>query len=762
MRIPILVVLCCCLLAPFLQAQDKSTEPIAVLLKKLSATKGVAQAKLLLTIADSYILKQGEDKLDMDSAKRFIDQAVDLNRTLNNAEVTGTAYIIWSKWYRERGEQAQGKGFAQKALDWAGQHELPVQLAYGHAEMAAYFNWEKPSDLDVKIDHVRKAAELFRKTGRLEMQARTLEHLGDCLLIRGVDEEALTVLHRAVDLYKAAGVDDLHGVYDLLGGFYASSGDYPEGLRYGLLAVKSMEVQKDTSGHWLAIYNTVGLIYNRLRDWQASKDYFEKAAAVAERFKDSSALRILWNNIGNCYHSMGKEADALRMLRKVGQIFTPKDDDPFSIGYFHSLFGVYLELKMMDSIRVYYHKSSRIHDRLPYDNPRNTYYYYVAIRYHLANKQFDRMLMAADSMRAFAQKSKLAKEIERSYYFLFQADSALGNFPAAIKHYQQHIAFKDSIQSEASQKQVNRLKIEFETDKKDSDIKSLQLQQEEKDSQLQAASLRFKVIIAGIVMLLILLVLVYSRYQLKIKSNRQLLEQKELIDSKNERLEVMNKEQEKLLEEKEWLMKEIHHRVKNNLQVVISLLNTQSVYLDNERAKEAIMQSQHRMHAMSLIHQRLYQSDSLAVIDMRTYIHELIGYLRDSLDMAGKVRFLYEVDDIRLDTVQAVPIGLILNEAITNSIKYAFPDNARGSLMVFLSRQPEGLLLLKVEDDGVGLPEGFDVLKAQSMGMNLINILARQLGGQLTYMNRSGFCLQISFAADEAGAATNELERMVV
>ena len=127
-----------------------------------------------------------------------------------------------------------------------------------------------------------------------------------------------------------------------------------------------------------------------------------------------------------------------------------------------------------------------------------------------------------------------------------------------------------------------------------------------------------------------------------------------------------------LLKDKEWLIKEVHHRVKNNLQMVISLLNSQSIYLNDEAAVVAIQESQRRMHAMSLIHQKLYQSENVGVIDMRAYINEFISYLKDIFETGSSIRFEQDVDPIKLDVGQAVPVGLILNEVITNSIKYAF------------------------------------------------------------------------------------------
>ncbi|HJY13883.1 MAG TPA: sensor histidine kinase, partial [Flavobacterium sp.] len=149
-------------------------------------------------------------------------------------------------------------------------------------------------------------------------------------------------------------------------------------------------------------------------------------------------------------------------------------------------------------------------------------------------------------------------------------------------------------------------------------------------------------------------------------------------------------------------MKEIHHRVKNNLQTVISLLNSQSAYLDNDMALSAIKNSQHRIHSMSLIHQKLYNAENISTINMPNYIKELVEYLKESFNTGQRIRFEINVAPLELDVAQAVPLGLILNEAITNSIKYAFPDDRNGMVYIKLESTADKRYLLAISDNGIG------------------------------------------------------------
>ena len=148
----------------------------------------------------------------------------------------------------------------------------------------------------------------------------------------------------------------------------------------------------------------------------------------------------------------------------------------------------------------------------------------------------------------------------------------------------------------------------------------------------------------------------------------------------------------------------------------MSLLNSQSAYIDNEPALTAIHDSQHRVHAMSLIHQKLYNSENLSAIDMSLYMRELASYLADSFNTGQRVRFEYDIGPLQMDVGQAIPLGLILNEAITNSIKYAFPNDREGVIKITLSNSSESQYLLEIADNGIGIPAHLKNKKSRFIG----------------------------------------------
>lgn len=209
------------------------------------------------------------------------------------------------------------------------------------------------------------------------------------------------------------------------------------------------------------------------------------------------------------------------------------------------------------------------------------------------------------------------------------------------------------------------------------------------------------------------------------------------------------REEEKIrasLREKEILLKEIHHRVKNNLQIISSLLNLQSAHIRDPRALEVFKEGQGRVRSMALIHEKLYQSDDLARVDFSEYIRNLAAYLFRSYEVhAGAVCLNVEAEDVLLGVDTAIPCGLIINELVSNSLKHAFPGGGGGSINITLRPAGAERLTLTVADDGVGLPEGFDVRATPSLGLQLVNTLARQLGGDVLVGDCAGAEFSITF-----------------
>jgi PAS domain S-box-containing protein len=201
------------------------------------------------------------------------------------------------------------------------------------------------------------------------------------------------------------------------------------------------------------------------------------------------------------------------------------------------------------------------------------------------------------------------------------------------------------------------------------------------------------------------------------------------------------------LREKEVLLKEIHHRVKNNLQVISSLLYLQSKNIEDREILEMFQDSQSRVRSMSLVHERLYQSQDLARIDFGEYIRNLANYLLGSYGAdANVIQLKIHVDDVFLGVDTAITCGLIINELVSNCLKYAFPDGQAGEICIELRSDDESQFTLIVSDNGGGLPESLDFRDTRSLGLQLVNTLVDQLGGAIELDRSGGTAFKITFA----------------
>ncbi len=201
------------------------------------------------------------------------------------------------------------------------------------------------------------------------------------------------------------------------------------------------------------------------------------------------------------------------------------------------------------------------------------------------------------------------------------------------------------------------------------------------------------------------------------------------------------------LKEKEVLLREIHHRVKNNMQIISSLLRLQSSTIKDKKYSDMYLGSQNRIITMSLIHEKLYQSKNLTKIDIRDYVRDLVNGIVESYGINTRnISFNFDIDNVFLGINSAIPCGLIINELVSNSLKYAFPDGRCGEIRIFLKSDYNKNYELIVSDNGIGIPEDMDITKTDSWGMRLVTLLAEnQLRGKIAMDRNIGTEFKINF-----------------
>ncbi len=221
------------------------------------------------------------------------------------------------------------------------------------------------------------------------------------------------------------------------------------------------------------------------------------------------------------------------------------------------------------------------------------------------------------------------------------------------------------------------------------------------------------------------------------------------IRKKKKALQALNQQLYAKNRQNELLMKEIHHRVKNNLEMVKSLIALQCAQMEDSTSKDAMLESQNRVQSMGIIHQKLYQGENLGSIEMKDYFVNLSEGILDAFDAEEKVKIECAMESLELDIDTAVPIGLIVNELLTNSLKYAFPEKSKGMVQISLSQPDPGILTLTVSDNGVGKIKGQKPL-GTGFGSQLVDLLTRQLNGEMTEISETGTSTKFRFRITKA------------
>ncbi|PWK79827.1 two-component sensor histidine kinase [Mucilaginibacter oryzae] len=739
------------LLFTILSARSQRHDNITELRKNLAVASDVKmQIDLYLRLSEQYLNKPGELKADLDSAMLLKNIALNLSRKESLEAGEARALLLDGKIRNEAGDKKKAQASVAAALVFAQKHKLLVEQAQCYEAEAQFYDNENEG-IAHKLQLEEKATRLYHEAGDREKEATALKYTGDYLHLRGRASEALTALEQALAIYKQIGFRDLQGVYNLMGNVYTQLGNYHLSIKYELLSAQTAESLGDNSLQLSSIYNHIALTYYFLKQDKEALLYWEKAKNIAQKYNDAGYMQTILSNMATSWVRLKQYRKALDLLAVIEQKYPPTEVQmKLRIPYIY--FNTYMSMRDYAKAAPYYRKLRSFQEKLPDDDANLVYLYSSIIRYMVVTKNLKEIypfLKKQDDLQKSTGNNLFRSENQLQWYL---ADSTAGNLKSAITHYKLYKSLSDSVFNADKANQISSLQIQFETDQKDRNIKLLT-----QKNNLQAETIRkdntIKQVIAGAVaLLLLLLALIYNRYRLKQKSNA-------LLQAKQEEINRQYDTLKKVLSEKEWLLREIHHRVKNNLQIVISLLNTQSAYINNQDAMDAIRNSQHRMYAMSLIHQKLYQSDSLATIDMKWYVHELVSYMRECFDIDKNIRFLIETDEVNLDVAQAVPLGLILNEAVTNAIKYAFPDKRFGTVSIILQRDTAHNCTLMIADNGIGLPEGFDEGSLNSLGMNLMKGLSEQLGGTFTLTSDKGLHIHIAFPLNTAmGINSDEFE----
>ncbi|MET0637753.1 MAG: sensor histidine kinase [Chitinophagaceae bacterium] len=696
----------------------------------LSEASGIKHLQYLLLLGSYYAFQTGSYNRYRDSVEYFLNQAIQESKLLKEEKLCRQALCLLVKVYAQ-GNDERANSVCQALISQCRQTGDKETEARALAYRSKYTP-PMGSTLERKITDARQAAALFNSAGNVEGEINALTDLGYLQIISGMFDTAYENHLRAFRLAETIHFPFTQYNTQALITVTLFQGKFGEPLRYAYQTIRTAEETRDSVA-W-------GYFYSNLAHLFAlegrSRESFEWAQKSVKRFvaaRNPSVYRML-DNVVLYMQGQNRAPEALNLALEISdKVGVPGTfSDQFS---YHIMFSdCYLKLQLLDKAEMHIKKldfleskAEAIRGPMRRSEVDGQYAWLFMKRkeFGKARVLFKKRFNSPDLMDNYAS-SKL-----EGYRQLIYIDSVLGDHVAGVADYKKYTQLLDSSFRIYSTRQAEELQVVYQIKEKESQINSLTLQARlEKANSVRAGIVR-NLTIAGGFAILIIAALLYRQSLLRKRNNL-------VVTGKNEQLQ-------QLLADKEWLLKEVHHRVKNNLQIIMSLLDSQSEYITNDAALAAIEDNLRRVHAMALIHQKLYQRDDNSSISMNEYIKELVNYADDSLDTDNRISFEQMIEPIDLDVSQAIAIGLIINESIVNAIKYAFPDGQKGLVRVEFYQDDTDHLVLEISDNGVGIPAEFNTKAHKSLGLDLIQGLTRQLNGSFSYESKKGMHITIRF-----------------
>ena len=721
-------------------AKRQATGSVLALLKAASDSTRI---KLLLALGQEK-LGAASSSAAADSALYFFHQAEQRSATPALRQWHDESLFQIGTYYVQRDDLPRGKSYFMQVIEADRRAKDKASEGQAWFRLGSSFPpFSRNKYQAEKLSYFGQARALAHQSHDSKMETLSLQQIAFIHHYQGNREQAKRELLEVLAIQKATKDKETYVAYDALAAIASSMGDFAQALSYQLQCISSMEASGDKNDLDHA-YFLLGTVYQTLRQHDKAVEALEKSLA----FSHAKGQRILTVELVSVMVTSliaeGKAAEALRFTQRIAseQPVTLPRDKMFMAAAWAACYRALHQNEQAEKYLlqgVALGKEVDMHDAL-----RATY---LISRFYLATKQYRKARPFLEQLLATPKGILPANVLQYTHYASFKVDSAAGNYLAAIAHFRRSKDLNDSIYTVAKSQQLTQLQVQYETQKKEQDILLLTekarhqtARAQRQQSELERAQMTRNATLGGSVLLLLLLGTGYNRYRLKQRSNQLLEAQQAEINRQNVSLQH-------LLTEKDWMLKEIHHRVKNNLEVISSLLETQSDYLHDPSALAALREGQNRVHAMALIHQKLYQSHSLAVVNMAAYIREIAEHLVESFDCQDTVQLHLNLAPVELEVTLATPLGLIINEALTNALKYAFPRSRSGTISITLAETDAQHFQLVIEDDGAGFPAGFHIEDGLTMGLTIMRGLSGQLDGHLRITQTPGVQVSLNFEA---------------
>jgi|GEM_PF-2446748 len=693
---------------------------------------------LLLLLPWSVLTAQTTGKSKMDHQRKVGQSNIDslrseLRHELNEGNDTVIYDLVGQMYlhYNTSGEWDSLRKYANLTSDYAlktGDIEIHLKTIIGLIYTDKLVNADY-SQIEERLAYLRTFYDRDDVSQRRKGEICEAWAMG--LMRRGLIDSVIVVQKMAVDhLSKVEDHPDFVFQARLqLGVYLQTNRQFVDALDLLLESERQLE---DANLPAFAKYNfmkSIGQVLYKISDYPKAIEYFEKALKIAEAEGYKSSQYKARLSIGRCNHLAGNKSKALDQLEAASKYFATKENKSWKVEadlylseYYRDLDDAANERRYLDSIKVVIGDGAEKYRGVSYqyfDNSANLH----LRQGNIAKAKSDFEMLKRNGL----EEGSPTGGVDKLEYLIAKAE---GRYDDALVHMEHYKTQRDSVNKASQTMKARRLESQFKRKEQDAEILSLN---KVTTAQEKSLAVRNTALVLGSIMLFILAGLLLGLYRLfvKYRANQEELSKQNLAISK-------------ALEDNQMLIREIHHRVKNNLQVVSSLLSMQARKVTDDDTKDALNSSKTRVQSMSILHQNLYQEDNLKDVDVASYVDKLIGNIIDTYHVNENIKVQIDVDPIVLDIDTLVPLGLMANELVCNAVKHAFKGREAGELNISLKDIGESIVLT-VSDDGVGF-EGEELpIRAGSLGARLIKSFADRLEGEINIVKDSGTSVVITF-----------------
>ena len=713
----VILFLCVCSSAHSVQAQYTPKPPVVPASQVPSLLSGLnarqpASSRLYLVfkLACFYTYKSVRYPTDLQKAGMYLQSADSLCAIVHNKAMYNQILQVKAAWLTANDQYEAAEQLATTADDTTHLNIL-IALIY------RYLNRYDQSLYEKKIGQLfdqasRLTDSIHRPDAYLLLYRDKAEHL----MCNYEYDKAEKLLQELLVFGRRRHSKQLQGVCLSLAYINWVQGRHDAALSHALKAIDYVKANADSASAG-SVYQFLAMLFVKTGHRDKAEENNDLALHYLEEFggDTGSIWTCLSNKAGTLIHAH-RYQEALDFY-----LAQEKQRPPVSLTDKQNLLGgigdCYLKLKQYGKAEKYFlqeYANAKLQQGWEPAFHRIAFFYVESAQYTKAQPYLDSAEFYLTGMN-MQRKAHL-------YYMRFLADSAMGDYRRAIHYLQLNRTCNDTVYETNKVREIQRYTVAYETEKKAQEIKLLQRSNELHVANQRHAELVRNISIGAVALILLAILLFYRQNRIKLKMAA-------MISQKNQQLEL-------LLREKEWLLREVHHRVKNNLQTVVNLLEIQAEFLEDDALK-AIENSQHRVYAMSLIHQKLYADDTVGTINLADYIRELTSYLKESFGREEQVNIILRLEAVEVGVDTAVPLGLIVNEAISNAYKYAFPHKKDDRNIMIRLKEYDNYFQVDIKDNGIGLPQDRPERRG-SLGLKLIHGLSREMDADIELFNDPG------------------------